>query len=149
RQRVEPRSGHHGATVPSRSNITVGEGRQTGMAMSRMRRTAALLSAAALLTACQAHARPRLTPVAHPATHPAGTTQAHAATPPPTPTPSPASVRSGVTHRLAAIARRLPPGAISIAALNTRTGAAYDWDARRAMWTGSVYKLFVLEALLL
>lgn len=124
----------------------MGEGRQIGMADGRMRRTAALLSATALLAACQAQARPRLTPVAHPATHPAGTTQPPTATPPPT---TPPNVRSLVTHRLAAIARRLPPGAISVAALNTRTGAAYHWDARRAMWTGSVYKLFVLEALLL
>jgi beta-lactamase class A len=118
-------------------------------AVGPVRRTAALFSAAALLAACQAHARPRLTPLAHPATHPAGTTQAPTATPPPTPTARPSSARSVVTHRLAAIARRLPPGAISVAALNTRTGDTYEWGARRVMWMGSVYKLFVLEALLL
>jgi beta-lactamase class A len=43
----------------------------------------------------------------------------------------------------------MAPDAISVAALNTRTGARFTWRGTSGMWSGSVYKLLVLEALLL
>lgn len=66
-----------------------------------------------------------------------------------TPTPLPPSARETATRRLAGIATRLPDHAISVAVLNTRTGAGFHWGETGGMWTGSVYKLLVLEALLL
>lgn len=42
-----------------------------------------------------------------------------------------------------------PPGAISVAAVNTETGARFTAGAKRGMWTASAYKLLVLETLLL
>jgi beta-lactamase class A len=68
------------------------------------------------------------------------------AAPTPPPPPSAAAV---ATRRIAALAAGLAPGAISVAVLNARTGARYSWRGTSGMWTGSVYKLFVLEALLL
>jgi hypothetical protein len=43
----------------------------------------------------------------------------------------------------------LAAGSVSVAALNTVTGAKFSWGATSGMWTASVYKLFVLETLLL
>lgn len=42
-----------------------------------------------------------------------------------------------------------PRGAVSVAALNTATGAQFAAGARAGMWTASAYKLLVLTALLL
>lgn len=47
------------------------------------------------------------------------------------------------------IERRLPPNAISVAVRNEKTGATYSYGERSGMWTGSIYKLLVLETLLL
>jgi len=41
-----------------------------------------------------------------------------------------------------------PAGGVSVAALNTRTGAQYAAGASGGMWTASAYKLFMVEALL-
>jgi beta-lactamase class A len=43
----------------------------------------------------------------------------------------------------------LPAGSVSIAALNTVTGAKYSGGSASDMWTASCYKLLVLETLLL
>jgi beta-lactamase class A len=50
---------------------------------------------------------------------------------------------------MAKIERRLPAGAMSVAVRNESTGDTYVYGARGGMWTGSVYKLLVLETLLL
>jgi beta-lactamase class A len=74
------------------------------------------------------------------------------ATPSPSPTPSttsPAQIRAEVDRHVAALTAGQPKDAVSIAAVNTRTGARYDYGPRGGMWTASVYKLLVLEALLL
>jgi beta-lactamase class A len=116
------------------------------MATGARRGAAAMLAVAALVAACDPGASsiaPSTTPV--PATSIATTPVAvPSATVPAPPTP-----RQVATHTLTAIAGRLPGGSISVAVVNTRTGASFRWGERRGMWTGSVYKLLVLEALLL
>jgi hypothetical protein len=62
------------------------------------------------------------------------------------PTVRPRTVVDAQVRKLAA---QLPAGGVSVAALNTRTGARYSFGAVSGMRTGSVYKLFVLETLLL
>lgn len=42
-----------------------------------------------------------------------------------------------------------PAGGISVASLNTHTGASYSAGSTSGMWMASAYKLFVLETLLL
>ena len=42
----------------------------------------------------------------------------------------------------------LPPGSVSVAALDTDTGVSFGSGASSGMWMASTYKLFVLEALL-
>jgi beta-lactamase class A len=104
----------------------------------------AALCTAALLTSCGTSSSPPLV-VAMPALTNAPLTTPSA----PTPRPQPPSARVIATRKLTALAADLPPGAISLAALNTRTGARYSWGGSHGMWTGSAYKLLVLEALLL
>jgi hypothetical protein len=58
-------------------------------------------------------------------------------------------VRAKATAAVAALAAKQPRGAISVAALNLRTGQSFVAGARHGMWTASAYKLFVVEALLL
>jgi hypothetical protein len=110
------------------------------------------LSATAALAACRAAPLPPAVANRPPAVSIAA---AQPSNPPittptaPKPNRRPPSARAVATGELAAIARRLPAGSVSVAALNTRTGAAYFWGERGGMWTGSAYKLLVLEALLL
>ena len=47
------------------------------------------------------------------------------------------------------LSAQLPAGGVSVGALDTQTGAHYGYGATSGMRTGSVYKIFVLEALLL
>jgi hypothetical protein len=47
------------------------------------------------------------------------------------------------------LAAREPSGAISVAVVNTSTGARFTAGAKSGMWTASAYKLLVLETLLL
>jgi beta-lactamase class A len=76
--------------------------------------------------------------------------------PPPTPTPTPTSAAptaSGLTPaqaaaQLQALVAQQPAGSVSVAALNTATGAQSAGGATSGMWTASAYKLFVLETLL-
>jgi beta-lactamase class A len=63
--------------------------------------------------------------------------------------PDPAVVRNHARTAIAAIAAKEPHGSISVAALNTGTGARFVAGHNGGMWTASAYKLFVLEALML
>lgn len=66
-----------------------------------------------------------------------------------TPAPPPESPRQLAHEALTKIARGLPAGAVSLAVRDQRTGDTYAFGARRGMWTASVYKLLVLETLLI
>jgi beta-lactamase class A len=50
---------------------------------------------------------------------------------------------------LAKIVRRLPSGAVSLAVRDVATGKEFAFGARGGMWTASVYKLLVLETLVM
>jgi len=62
---------------------------------------------------------------------------------------TPAQIRAQALLKLRALSKSLTPGSVSIAAINTVTGDRFTYGATAGMWTASVYKLFVLEALLL
>jgi hypothetical protein len=66
----------------------------------------------------------------------------------PTPTQPQLAARATVTAALGKLAAQLPAGGVSVAALNTKTGAHFNFGASSGMRTGSVAKLFVLDALL-
>ncbi|MCW2496789.1 serine hydrolase [Jatrophihabitans sp.] len=66
-----------------------------------------------------------------------------------TPTLSAAQRRAAATAKVAALDKGLPSGSVSVAALNMKTGSSYSWGSTSGMWTASVYKLFVLETLLI
>jgi beta-lactamase class A len=108
-----------------------------------VRGAAAVLAATALLAACHPQPHSFTTPFARPAQQPGGTPTVSA------PVVAAPSARTVVTRKLAAIAQRLPAGAISVAVRNPVTGATFSYGEAGGMWTGSVYKLLVLEALLL
>lgn len=82
---------------------------------------------------------------AHSSAKPTHPTRTRTSTPP----PDPAQVRAQVAAQVAALSADQPQGSISIAALNTATGAHYAAGESAGMWTASAYKLFVLETLLL
>lgn len=111
------------------------------------RRGAALCCAAMLLAGCASGNRSTATTSTSTSmsTQPTRTPVPATSSPAP-PAPDPRKVAN---HTLAAIAQKLPHGAISVAVRNARTGEEYDFGAAGGMWTGSVYKLLVLEALLL
>lgn len=58
-------------------------------------------------------------------------------------------MRSKAAATVAAIAKKEPRGAISVAALNLQTGTSFVAGRPGGMWTASAYKLFAVEALLL
>lgn len=64
----------------------------------------------------------------------------------PAPTVAPAAAVRAALSRLAA---QRPPGGVSVAALNTKTGKQFSYGMTSGMRTGSVAKLFLLEAVLL
>jgi len=84
---------------------------------------------------------PAQTPTSQP---PPGTPVATTSAP-----PTPAQERALARAEMAKIKRRLPADAISVAIRDEKTGSTYSYGARKGMWTGSVYKLLVLETLLL
>jgi hypothetical protein len=97
-------------------------------------------------------AAPTATPIKPPSKPPTTTptTSSHSATRPSGSAPS-------AQHRVTALesARAVqqiiaaePAGAVSVAALNTQTGARFVAGATGGVWTASVYKLLVLETLL-
>lgn len=97
------------------------------------------------------HAVDATNPFTTTATSPTSTTLATstaAPTPTPAPTPTLASVAS-VTNALGRLAKQLPAGGVSVAAVNTKTGAHFSFGATGGMRTASVAKLFLLEEVLL
>jgi Beta-lactamase enzyme family len=62
---------------------------------------------------------------------------------------SAAQVRTQAQAQIDSLSAGLPAGSVSIAALNTVTGAKYSGGSASDMWTASCYKLLVLETLLL
>jgi beta-lactamase class A len=70
--------------------------------------------------------------------------------PPSTATHKPAVMsRAAVDGIVGKLSKQLPAGGVSVAVLNTRTHARYAYGATSGMRAGSVYKLLVLETLLL
>jgi hypothetical protein len=122
----------------------------TGAERTARRAGAALATAAVLTLLAGCHASPHraASPTQTPVRQPIGSLSTSAPAPS-TPTPQPPSPRTVADRELAAIGKRLPDGAISVAVLNTTTGASYRWGEQRGMWTGSVYKLLTLETLLM
>lgn len=123
--------------------------------MSRSRRVGAALSAVALLAGCSSATGTTtrtstvvVTAPSNPTSSsrlPSGTPIAATSVPaPPTPRQERALARAAMTK----IDARLPAGAISVAVRDERTGSTYAYGARQGMWTGSVYKLLVVETLL-
>jgi beta-lactamase class A len=114
---------------------------------------AAVLGLLALLAGCHSITRRVAIPASTPSPVPASDIPSPAparSSPTAVPsTPVPPSPRTVAGRKLAAIAAHLPPGAISVAVLDTRTGATFHWGATHGMWTGSVYKLLSLETLLM
>lgn len=111
---------------------------------------AAVLSAAVLLAGCSGTTTGSVT-----RTGPASASSA-VSTPPGTPvaatsspTPPGPSPRQVASERLVALGRQFADETISAAVRDEDTGATFAYGARHGMWTGSVYKLLVLEALLL
>ncbi len=98
--------------------------------------------------ASPASGRPRSS-TAPPATTPAPSSTAPSIAPA-SRTPDPALARrSAVDSAVRALTAQLPAGGVSIAALNTATGARYSYGADGGMLTGSVVKIYILETLLL
>jgi hypothetical protein len=69
------------------------------------------------------------------------------ASPPPTAASSSLTPAQAAAQLQAVVAQQ-PAGSVSVAALNTSTGAQTTGGATSGMWTASAYKLFVLETLL-
>lgn len=64
-------------------------------------------------------------------------------------TPPPVDERAVARQTLAKIVRRLPAGAVSLAVRDVTTGTEFAFGAHGGMWTASVYKLLVLETLVM
>ncbi len=77
------------------------------------------------------------------------TAERSASAPAASPTLGPEQIRATAERQVASIIAAQPRGAVSVAALNTATGARFVAGAGSGMWTASAYKLFVVEALLL
>lgn len=93
-----------------------------------------------------------LTPTMHPAASGSAAPTTASAAPTPTPSvtsPVSAQLKAQATAQIAATIAGLPAGSVSVAAVNTATGATFSSGASSGMWTASDYKLFVLETLLL
>jgi beta-lactamase class A len=107
---------------------------------------------AGLLAACGT-SRGQQTPARTPSASPSVPSSRSATAPPATPsvaaTPDPAQLRAQATTAVQALIAGQPGGGVSVAAMNTATGASFSAGATSGMWTASAYKLFVLEALLL
>lgn len=87
-------------------------------------------------------------PTAHPKAHHTPTPHPTAKTTHQPPQPTARQRRHTALAAVRALAEHEPPGAISVAAVNTDTGARFTAGADGGMWTASAYKLFVLETLL-
>jgi len=83
------------------------------------------------------------------ASTPAPSTRATTHAPSPTPKKPTLAPSATVNAAVRKLATQLPAGGVSVAALNTKTGARYSFGADGGMRTGSVAKLFLLETVLL
>jgi beta-lactamase class A len=119
--------------------------------MAGMKRVCAVLITAAALAACTSShpSTGRSTPDGSPSAGAGSTADGAPVADTSTPAPPPPDPRQVATRALSRLAHRLPHGAVSVAVRDERTGAEYAYHASRRMWTGSVYKLLVLETLLL
>jgi hypothetical protein len=97
----------------------------------------------------KSHADATPPPPSTSASTPAPSTRPTTRTAPPTPKKPSLASSATVNAALRKLAAQLPAGGVSVAALNTKTGAQYSFGAGSGMRTGSVAKLFVLEAALL
>jgi beta-lactamase class A len=103
------------------------------------------LAVAALVAGCSSaqHSRdpgsPSASTSANQSTPPVGNTSS---APPPNP-------RKVARAELSKLADQLPDGAVSIAVRDEDSGKQFVFGAHHGMWTASVYKLLVLEALLM
>jgi Beta-lactamase enzyme family len=61
----------------------------------------------------------------------------------------PPAALAATDRRVRALTAQVPPGGVSVAAVNTATGARYSYGATDGMLTGSVVKVEILETLLL
>ena len=91
--------------------------------------------------------------LAPPSSSPPSSTPAPTTSPPSKPSTPPrkpaTTPRATVNTTVRKLSAQLPAGGVSVAAINTATGAHYSYGATSGMRTGSVYKLLILEALLL
>ena len=83
-----------------------------------------------------------------PSSAPPSSTSQHATTHPAL-TPRSTIDSSPINSKLRALTTQVPPGGVSVAELNTATGARYSYGATGGMLTGSVVKVYILETLLL
>jgi len=77
------------------------------------------------------------------------TTSARPSSPARSTPPVPPTAVAATDRRVRKLTAQVPPGGVSVAALNTATGAGYSYGATDGMLTGSVVKVQILEALLL
>lgn len=80
---------------------------------------------------------------------PRPTSSAPTTTTPTSHAPTVAQVRARIGSQLKTIMKHQQHGAISVAALNTKTGQRFTAGQNSGMWTASAYKLFCLSAILL
>jgi len=77
------------------------------------------------------------------------TTSARPSSPARSTPPVPPTAVAATDRRVRTLTAQVPPGGVSVAALNTATGAGYSYGATDGMLTGSVVKVQILETLLL
>jgi hypothetical protein len=100
------------------------------------------------LTACSSGATARKQPDGASTTstspRPAATTPTTSKSTP----PSASELKASADKAVKQLAAHEPAHAVSVAALNTTSGARYSYGSASGHWTASVYKLFILEVLL-
>lgn len=74
---------------------------------------------------------------------------AQPATPTPSPTATPTNAPPDMAAEMARLVAHLPSESISVAALNLQTGAAYSYGSKGDHTTASIFKVNILEALML
>jgi beta-lactamase class A len=122
--------------------------------MRRGRVLATIIVAGTLATACSS-ATPNgvsTSATVHRAGHATSSRDPHTApsgTESPAPKQTAAQRHDDATKKIAALIAAQPKGAVSVAELNTRTGARFSAGETSGMWTASAYKLLVLTALVI
>jgi beta-lactamase class A len=118
---------------------------------------AAVAVAALVATGCSTGSAPAAAPSSNATTSGTGTSDGSRPTDPsPTsrtrtrpPAPTAAELRARALRTVRDLAQDEPDGAVSVAAVNMRTGAKFAWGRHDGMWTASAYKLFLLVTLLM